>query len=394
MAGAPIYLDHAATTPLGAEARAAMLPWLEGPAGNPSAVHGLGRRARAGIDDARDRLAAALKCAAREIVFTSGGTEADNLALRGVLERWGPERGRHLVVSAVEHEAVLATAERLAEIGACELSVVACDRHGRVDPEAVAAAVRPDSVLVSVMLANNEVGSVQPLAELAAAVRGRNPRTLVHTDAVQALGRLPLGLDHLGADLLSVSAHKAYGPVGIGALVVRHGVFLAAQMTGGGQERGRRSGTESVALIAGFAAAAEAAERDREAEERRLRRLAGQLTNHLRQGIPDAVFTGHPGDRLPGHVSLILPGCRSEVLLARLDAAGICASAGSACASGAAVPSHVLHAMGFAPEEAACALRLTLGRDTDRGDVERAARAVIEAAATIRQGSEVSSATA
>ena len=356
----PVYLDHAATTPLDPEVRAAILPWLGELFGNPSSAHGYGRRARAAVDEARDRVAATAGCASREVILTSGGTEADNLALRGVLERWGAERGRHLVVSAVEHEAVLATARGLAEAGRAELTVVDCDRQGRIDPAAMAAAVRPDTAVVSVMLANNEVGTVQDVPAIAAAVRARNPRTLVHSDAVQALGRLPLGLDALGVDLLSLSGHKAYGPQGVGALVARHGVFPVAQITGGGQERERRSGTENVAGVVGFGAAAELAGHRQETDAAELSRLAGWLTDLLVESIPGLEPTGDPAVRLPGLCSFVVRECRSELLLAVLDELGVCASAGSACSSGAPVPSHVLDAMGFG-DLAGSALRLSLG---------------------------------
>ncbi|MGD0448763.1 MAG: cysteine desulfurase family protein [Candidatus Dormibacteria bacterium] len=381
----PTYLDHAATTPLDPEVRAAVLPWLGELFGNPSSAHGHGRRARAAVDEARDRVAVAAGCASREVILTSGGTEADNLALRGVLERWGAERGRHLVVSAVEHEAVLATARGLAEAGRSDLTVVDCDRQGRIDPAAVAAAVRPDTVLVSVMLANNEVGTVQDVPAIAAAVRARNSRTLVHTDAVQALGRLPLGLDALGVDLLSLSAHKAYGPQGVGALVARHGVFPAAQITGGGQERERRSGTENVAGVVGFGAAAELAGRRQETDAAELSRLAGWLTDLLVETIPELEPTGDPAVRLPGLCSFVVRECRSELLLAVLDELGVCASAGSACSSGAPVPSHVLDAMGFG-DLAGSALRLSLGRSTTGADVQAAAERVQIAVSRVRQG--------
>ncbi len=380
-----IYLDHAATTPLDPEVRAAVLPWLGELFGNPSSAHGHGRRARAAVDEARDRVAVAAGCASREVILTSGGTEADNLALRGVLERWGAERGRHLVVSAVEHEAVLATARGLAEAGRSDLTVVDCDRQGRIDPAAVAAAVRPDTVLVSVMLANNEVGTVQDVPAIAAAVRARNSRTLVHTDAVQALGRLPLGLDALGVDLLSLSAHKAYGPQGVGALVARAGVFPAAQITGGGQERERRSGTENVAGVVGFGAAAELAGRRQETDAAELSRLAGWLTDLLVETIPELEPTGDPAVRLPGLCSFVVRECRSELLLAVLDELGVCASAGSACSSGAPVPSHVLDAMGFG-DLAGSALRLSLGRSTTGADVQAAAERVRIAVSRVRQG--------
>ena len=381
----PIYLDHAATTPLDPEVRAAVLPWLGELFGNPSSAHGHGRRARAAVDEARDRVAVAAGCASREVILTSGGTEADNLALRGVLERWGAERGRHLVVSAVEHEAVLATARGLAEAGRSDLTVVDCDRQGRIDPAAVAAAVRPDTVLVSVMLANNEVGTVQDVPAITAAVRARNSRTLVHTDAVQALGRLPLGLDALGVDLLSLSAHKAYGPQGVGALVARAGVFPAAQITGGGQERERRSGTENVAGVVGFGAAAELAGRRQETDAAELSRLAGWLTDLLVETIPELEPTGDPAVRLPGLCSFVVRECRSELLLAVLDELGVCASAGSACSSGAPVPSHVLDAMGFG-DLAGSALRLSLGRSTTGTDVQVAAERVRSAVSRVRQG--------
>ena len=381
----PIYLDHAATTPLDPEVRAALLPWLGELFGNPSSAHQHGRRARAAVDDARDRVAAAAGCASREVIFTSGGTEADNLALRGVLERWGAERGRHLVVSAVEHEAVLTTARDLAAAGRAELTVVDCDRRGRIDPAAVAAAVRADTVLVSVMLANNEVGTLQDLPGIAAAVRARNPRALVHTDAVQALGRLPLGLDALGVDLLSLSAHKAYGPQGVGALVARHGVFPAAQVTGGGQERGRRSGTENVAGVVGFGAAALLAERRRKTDASELSHLAGWLTDLLTESVHGLEPTGDPAARLPGLCSFVVRDCRSELLLAVLDELGVSASAGSACSSGAPVPSHVLAAMGFG-DLAGSALRLSLGRSTTPALVDAAAGRVQVAVARVRGG--------
>ena len=380
---ASIYLDHPATTPLATEAREAMLAWLGERFGNPSSIHERGRRARAAVDDARDRVAAAAGCAAREVTFTSGGTEADNLAVRGVLERWGSERGRHLVVGAIEHDAVLATAQALAADGRAEVTEVGCDRRGRIDPEEVAARVRPDTVLVSVMLANNEVGTVQDLPAIAAAARARNPRVLIHSDAVQALGRLPIGLELLGVDLLSLSAHKAYGPLGAGALVARHGVFPAAQITGGGQERGRRSGTENVAALAGFGAAAELAEARRERDVAELERLAGRLTNLLVRTIAGLEPTGDPRQRLPGLCSFVIPACRSDLLLAVLDELGVCASAGSACSSGAPVPSHVLAAMGFA-DLAGCALRLGLGRSSTDAEVEDAAERVRLAVARVR----------
>jgi cysteine desulfurase len=289
------------------------------------------------------------------------------------------------VVSAVEHEAVLTTARGLAEAGRADLTVVDCDRRGRIDPAAVAAAVRADTVLVSVMLANNEVGTLQDLPGIAAAVRARNPRVLLHTDAVQALGRHPLGLDALGVDLLSLSAHKAYGPQGVGALVARHGVFPAAQVTGGGQERGRRSGTENVAGVVGFGAAALLAERHRETDTPELYRLADWLTDLLTESVHGLEPTGDLAARLPGLCSFVVRDCRSELLLAVLDELGVSASAGSACSSGAPIPSHVLAAMGFG-DLAGSALRLSLGRSTTQALVDAAAGRVQVAVARVRGG--------
>ena len=376
-----VHLDHAATTPLASEVLDEMLPYLTTTHGNPSSVHRSGRTARSAIDAARDRIAAVLECAQREIVFTGSGTEADNLALRGIVERWGAERGRHVVVSAIEHDAILETARRLEETGVATLSIIGCDKDGRVPAEAVAAAVRPETVAVSVMFVNNETGAVQDVAAIAAAVRERNPLTLIHTDAVQALGRLPVHPHSLGVDLLSLSAHKVYGPKGVGALWVRHGVYLAAQITGGGQERNRRSATENVAGIVGFGMAASLAERMRASEASRQSALCQRLTDIVTGRIPDAVVTAAGAERAMGFATFAFPGVRSDVLLATLDMDGVEASAGSACASGAPLPSHVLRAMGLSDELAAGALRCTAGRATTSDDIE-AAGAVIAAAVT------------
>jgi cysteine desulfurase len=376
-----IYLDHAATTPVAREVLDEMLPHLGAAHGNPSSVHAEGRRARNAVDQARDRLAAALGCAPGEVVFTSGGSEADNLALRGVADR---RAGGHVVVSAVEHDAVLKTAEALAEQGRIELTVVGCDARGSVDPEQVAAAVREQTVLVSVMSANNETGVIQDVGEISRRVHQRNRTTLFHTDAVQALGKLRVDLRELGADMLTVTGHKVYGPMGAGALVVRRGVMLQPQITGGSQERARRAGTENVAAIVGFGAAVALVERERELEAVRLGRLSESLLELLVTGIPDAVVTGAGAPKLPSFVTLALPGVIGEVLITLLDQMGVEASSGSACASGAHMPSHVLAAMGLPPHLAGGALRLTLGRGTTQPEIERAAAVVVEAVARVR----------
>ncbi len=387
----PIYLDHAATTPVAPEVLAAMQPWFCDGFGNPSSLHSVGRRARNAVDEARDRVAAALGCASREVVFTAGGSEADNLAMRGVLDRWGALRGRHVVISAIEHDAVIKTAEQLAEEGRCTVTVVGCDAHGCVSPEAVAEAVREDTVLVSVMLANNEVGTVQDVAALVPLVRARNPRTLIHTDAVQALGKLPLDAHELGVDLLSVSAHKVYGPKGVGALYVRQGVTLAPQISGGGHERGRRSGTENVPGIVGFGVAASLVSEERAAEMDRLATLSSRLTELVATGVPDAVVTAAGAPRLSSFATFAFPGVSTEVLLTLLDTWDVCASGGSACSSGAHMPSHVLVAMGYPTAVAAGALRCTLGRATTADDVDRAGELIVRAVRQL-QGAAAASA--
>jgi cysteine desulfurase len=356
----------------------AMLPWLREHWGNPSSPHGRGRRARSAVDDARDRLGAVLRCAPRELTFTSGGTEADNLAVRGVLQRWGAERGRHLVVSAIEHEAVLTTARTLAARGSAELTVVGCDRAGRVDPEQVAAAVRDDTVLVSLMLANNEIGTVQDVAAAARLARQRNPRVLVHSDAVQALGRMVVDPAALGVDLLTVSAHKCYGPKGCGLLLARWGTHLDAQMDGGGQERGRRSGTENVAAIAGFAAAAELVEAERTEQVARQSALRDLLEATILESAPRARVAAGAAPRLPNLSALLVDGASGDAMVAALDLAGLEVSSGSACSSGAAQPSHVMTAIGEDPRATAL-LRLSLGRDTGAADVVEAAERILAA---------------
>jgi cysteine desulfurase len=377
-----IDLDHAATTPVARSVLDEMLPYLTTTHGNPSSVHRAGRAARAAVDGARDRLAALLECAQREIVFTGSGTEADNLALRGVVERWGAEHGRHVVVSAIEHDAVLETARRLEETGTATLTIAGCDRDGRVSPDSVADAVTPDTVLVSVMLVNNETGIVQDVAAIAEAVRRRKPWTLVHTDAVQALGRIPVVPGSLGVDMLSLSAHKVYGPKGVGALWIRHGVAVAAQSTGGGQERNRRSATENVAGVVGFAAAADLADQLRDAETARQAALCSRLVAGVTARVPDVIVTGAGAPVAAGFACFAFAGVRSDVLLAALDMAGVAASAGSACASGAPLPSHVLRAMGYPDDLAGGALRCTTGRDTTMEDVDVAAAII---AVTVEQ---------
>jgi cysteine desulfurase len=372
-----VYLDHAATTPLRLEVLEAMLPYLTEHWGNPSSIHGSGRDARRGLDEARETVARLLGAKPREVVFTSGGTESDNLAVKGAA--WAASaRGRHLVTSGVEHKAVLHACAVMERHG-FEVTYLPVDRYGRVDPASVAAAITDRTSVVSVMYANNEVGTVQPIREIGAVCRQRN--VLFHVDAVQAGGFLPLDVDALQVDLLSLGAHKLYGPKGVGALFVRHGTQLLPQQSGGSQERQRRAGTENVAGIVGLARALELAQADpaaRDVENARLAVLRDALIAGL-TSIAGVTLTGHPDERLPNNASVVIEGVEGGDLVAALDLEGIEVSTGSACTTGSAEPSHVLLAMGIDPELAHGSLRLTAGRATTADDVAR----TVEVARTV-----------
>jgi cysteine desulfurase len=365
-----VYLDHSATTPLAPEVLAAMRPWLEGGFGNASGAYGLGRQARAAVEAARRTVAEVLGCSPDEVAFTSGGTESDNLAVRGVTQaaRVGGQPA-HLVTTAAEHKAVLATVRDAERHLGARATVLPVDSHGRVTADEVLAAVGPDTALVSVMLANNEVGTLQPVAEIGARLRARG--VLLHTDAVQAPAWLGLDVAALQVDLLSLSAHKFYGPKGVGLLYVRAGTALAPQQTGGGQEQGRRGGTENVAGIVGLATALALVQHERAAAVARVRALRDRLLAGL-AALPGVTLTGHPTARLPHHASFVVDGVRADALLLGLDLAGIYASSAAACASGRLEASHVLTAMGIPDERALGALRLTLGRGSRAAGVDRA----------------------
>lgn len=359
-----VYLDHAASTPLRPEVLDAMQPYLTEHFGNASSPHGAGRRARLGLDEARETVARLLGAKPREIVFTGGGTEADNLAIKGAA--WAASaRGRELVISSVEHKAVTQSAAVMERFGFA-VTWLSVDRYGTVDPAAVESAIRDHTALVSVMYANNEVGTVQPVAEIGAICRAR--KALFHVDAIQAAGYLALDVDALGADLLSLSAHKVNGPKGVGALFVRQGTPLLTQLSGGSQERQRRAGTENVAGIVGFARALELAQQERVTEAARLTQLRDRLIAEL-TALPGVQLTGHPTERLPNNASFVVDGLEGGDLVAALDLEGIAASTGSACTTGAADPSHVLLAMGIQPAAAHGSLRLTLGHGSSEEDV-------------------------
>jgi cysteine desulfurase len=363
-----IYLDHSATTPVDPRVVEAMAPFWTEFYGNPSSVYGLGRRAAAALEDARRTVARILNCQPAEIVFTSCGTESDNLAVRGVGLAAAAKGKRHVITTPVEHHAVLHTVSDLVEHFDMEVTHVPVDRTGLVDPADVEAAIRPDTALISVMLANNEVGTVEPVAEIGSIARRHG--VPFHTDAVQAAASLPLDVEALNVDLLALSAHKFHGPKGVGLLYVRKGTRLGPVQTGGSQERGRRAGTENVPYIVGMARALELADQDRPEKTAHLLALRERLRAGILDQIPDVELTGHPSLRLPGHLSLIVHGTEAQSLLIALDMAGIAASSGSACAVGSPTPSGVLRAMGFGPEESLGALRLTLGRANSEMDID------------------------
>ena len=377
-----IYLDHAATTPLRREALDAMLPFLTEDFGNASSAHAFGRRARAALDEAHERIAGGLGAGAREIVFTSGGTEANNLALKGAA--WaGKARGHRIVTSAVEHHAVGHTLAHLQKFG-FDIVELPVDRYGRVDPDQLEAALDERTILVSVMLANNEVGTIQPIAEIARRVRGHRG-VLFHVDAVQAAPYLAIDVDALGVDLLSIAAHKFEGPKGIGALYVRHGTHLVGQQHGGSQERHRRAGTEDVAGAVGMAAAFGLACAERAETGKRLRRQRQRLGAAV-LAAEGTELTGHPTDRLPGLLSVVAHGTDGTAVALSLDLEGIACSVGSACTTGSTEVSHVLTAMGYPEEESRGALRMSLGRTTSDADVEAAAEAIPRTIEQLRVG--------
>jgi len=363
-----IYLDHSATTPVDPRVVDAMAPYWTEMYGNPSSVYGLGRRSAAALEDARRTVARILNAQPTEIVFTSCGTESDNLAIRGTALAAAAKGRRHLITTPIEHHAVLHTVADLVERFDFEVTHVPVDRSGLVDPDDVRAAIRPDTALISVILANNEVGTIEPVAEIGAIARQFG--VPFHTDAVQAAASMALDVEALQVDLLALSAHKFHGPKGVGLLYVRKGTRLGPVQTGGSQERGRRAGTENVPYIVGMARALELSAEDRAAEFARLLALRERLLAGILARIPDVELTGHRERRLPGHLSLIVRGVEAQSLLIALDLAGIAASSGSACASGAPTPSGVLRAMGYAPDEALGALRLTLGRSNSEADVD------------------------
>ena len=362
-----IYLDYAATTPTHPEVVKAMLPYFTDAFGNPSSIHSLGQETKAAIEEARDKVARLIGARSEEIVFTSGGTEADNFAVKGVAYA-NRQRGNHIITTSIEHHAVLESCKFLEGQG-FEVTYLTIDKYGLVNPEDIRKAITDKTILISVMHANNEIGTIEPIPEIARMARGQE--IYFHTDAVQTTGHIPVNVDELGVDLLSISAHKIYGPKGIGALYIRKGTRIVPFMHGGEQERGRRASTENVPAIVGFCKAAEMAEGEMKDEMERLTSLRDELIRGLFERMEGIYLNGHPSQRLPNNVNMSVEFVEGESMAISLDLEGIAASTGSACASNAVEASHVLLALGLPAWLCHGSLRLSLGRETTREDVDR-----------------------
>jgi cysteine desulfurase len=364
-----IYLDYAATTPVDSRVLDVMLPFFSASFGNPSSVHRYGQRAEAAVDEARESVAACLHCRPDEVIFTSCGSESDNLALRGAAQATSERTGRkQILTSRVEHHAVSKTAEQMMAHYGFQLAWLEVDAHGMVRPEAVEKAIGEQTAIVSVMLANNEIGTINPVGKIAELCRQHG--ALFHTDAVQAAAYLPVDMDDLGADLVSLGGHKFYGPKGVGALYVRKGTPLLPHLTGGGQEFGLRAGTSNVPYIVGFAEALRLATEEREARTAHVKPLRDRIIGTVLEDIPAARLTGHPQARLPNHASFAFEGVDGNLLLQLLDDAGFACSSGSACKTGNPEPSEVMAAIGLAREWGLGSLRVTLGSGTTSAHVE------------------------
>jgi len=382
-----MYLDHAATTPLRPEALEAMLPFLSGDFGNPSSPHSYGRRARAALDEAHEKIAAQIGAGPREVILTSGGTEALNLGLKGAA--WaGKTRGHRIVTSAVEHHAVLHSLQQLEKFG-FEIIELPVDRYGRVDPEQLAGALNERTIVVAIQLANNEVGTLQPIAAIARVVREKGPKAcLFAVDAIAGAAWLPIEVGALDVDLLALASHKVDGPKGVGALYLKKGTHILAQQQGGTQERYRRAGTEDVAGAVGFGVAFQLAVEEREATAKRVKRLRDRLKAAVlaEDGVE---LTGHPRERLPNLLSVVVGEADGASMVVKLDLEGVAASVGSACTTGSTDPSHVLTALGYPEDEARGSLRLSLGRTTTDAELDEAVEIVPRVIADSRSAAAV-----
>lgn len=376
-----IYLDNAATTKTAPEVVEAMLPYFTENYGNPSTIYKLGAKSKSAVTEAREKIAGLIGAKTEEIYFTAGGSEADNWALKATAEAY-ESKGKHIITTKIEHHAILHTCEYLEKRG-FEITYLDVDGDGLVDPADVEKAIRPDTILVSVMFANNEIGTIEPIAEIGAIARAH--KVLFHTDAVQAFGQVPIDVNEMNIDMLSVSAHKVNGPKGIGCLYIRTGVKIRSFVHGGAQERSRRAGTENVPGIVGFGAAAERAGKMLDEKMKTEEKLRDYLIGRLEKEVPHCRLNGHRTKRLPGNVNFSFLFIEGESLLIKLDMKGICASSGSACTSGSLDPSHVLLAIGLKHEEAHGSLRLTLNETNTEAEMDEVVEAVKEIVAQLRE---------
>ena len=367
-----IYLDHSATTPVEQEVLETMLPYFHQKFGNASSIHAFGRETKVAVEDAREQIAESIRARATEIVFTSGGTEADNMAIKGVAWQYR-DRGKHIITSKIEHHAVLHTCEFLEKQG-FRITYLVPDAYGMISPEAVQDAITDETILISIMHANNEVGTINPIAEIGRIAREKG--ILFHTDAVQSFGKLSIDTRTLPVDMFSFSGHKIYGPKGIGGLYIRKGTKIERMMHGGAHERNMRAGTENVPNIIGLAKAVALCEQRREHDEAHIRSLRNALATRLQESVSKIHINGHPEHRLSGHLSVCFEAVEGESILLSLDMKGIAASSGSACTSGSVEPSHVLLAMGIKPELAQSAIRFTLGRHNTMEEMDYVAEVV------------------
>ncbi len=379
-----IYLDHSASTPVDSRVVEAMMPYFGEVYGNPSSAHSFGRKAEQAIEDARETIARIMNCKPSEIVFTSGGSEGDNLAIRGAA--WfarNKARGQRLITTPVEHVAVTKTVEQLAQLMQFECAYLPVDNAGMVDEEDFANACRESTTVASIIYANNEIGTIQPIPKLAATAKERG--VLFHTDAVQAAGQITLDVGDLGVDMLSISAHKFYGPKGVGALFVREGIDLVPSQSGGSHEEGRRAGTHNTPFIVGMTKALELAYLEQKQRTAHFRHMRDMLIDGVLSRIPDSSLTGHPEQRIPSHASFIFEEVDSSKLVMHLDMKGIAASGGAACKTGNPEPSGVLSAMGYNPKEAISGLRLSVGQQTTEDDIAYTVDALVEIIEKLRK---------
>lgn len=367
-----IYLDHAATTAINKDVLKEMMPYLINQYGNPSSIYSFGRKSRKAIENSRQQVAAAINAKKSEIYFTSGGTEADNWAIKGITQYY-KKKGKHIITTSIEHHAVFNSCKRLEKEG-FEISYLPVDNDGKISIEDLRKAIRSDTILISIMMANNEIGTLEPIAEIGKIARERN--IIFHTDAIQAVGSITIDVEELQVDLLSISAHKFYGPKGVGALYIKKGTGIKALMDGGEQEKGKRASTENVSAIVGMGKAIEIANKGLIQYQKQMCYLRDKAIEEILKSIPNAKLNGHAVDRLPGNVNIAFNGMEAEAMILKLDKMGFAVSSGSACASGSPEPSHVLKAIGLSHEMAQCSLRFTFGAENNIRDVEELVKAL------------------